>query len=139
MLDKENDYGEVLQKEIDWLKLSMRIDEHAHAGAYNSLLQNVASRLVLFLGILGCVNLLIIYYMDFLDMFHFILINLCLILIFIMWVNGYELKEKDKVGGIKNIKKEFRIKKFMVKNRYKGMGIDVGMIQTEFNELKEIY
>lgn len=154
MSNKKNIYteeqkrdNEILQKEINWIKSSMDTDKHGHTGAYNTLLQNIASMLILFLGILGAVNLLVIHYLTFLDALHFILINFCLILIFIMIIKHYELKEKNKHGGIKNMEKEFLKKKCLVRKRYEKMKfgdkqdnskeilkVDIDNIQKEFNK-----
>lgn len=130
---------EILQKEIDWIKFSMDTDKSDHPVFFNTLLQNVATRLVLFLGVLSAINLLMIHYFCFLDALHFILINFSLILIFLVDLKLYESKEKNKPGGINNIEKEFRIKKYMLKRRYKEKAIDLDKIQREFDELKEIF
>jgi len=114
--------NEVLQKQIDLVKLSIEIDMHAHSGAYNTLLQNVSTRLVYFLGFLGIINLLILYYyFTFFDAIHFILINLCLILFFYISITTYVSKERLKKEGINHIEKDFGEKMKFVKELYKEM------------------
>jgi len=132
------DKDEILQKEIDWIRLSMEIDKHAHSGEYNALLQNVATKLVLFIGILSSINLLVVSYLHFLDAIHFVLLNFCLFLIFIIHITNYEQLIKNKSNGINNIEKGFQTKKSLVKKKYNDMGVDIKRIQDEFNELKTI-
>ncbi len=125
---------EILQREIDWIKFSMETDKHAHAGEYNALLQNVAIKLVLFIGVLASVNLLVVTYLHFLDGIHFVLLNICLILLFFIHIRDYEQRTKDKPGGINNIEKEFKMKKCLIRKRYNNLGADLDKIQKEFRE-----
>jgi len=127
--------NEKIQKEIDWLKLSMEIDKVDYTNEFNCLLQNVAFYLVLFFGILSSINISIYYYLSFLDVIHFFLINLQLFTAFLFFIKNYEIKYKNKFGGINNILKEFRFKKCLIKKKYLKMGINLEKTQEELTQL----
>ncbi len=128
MLDKENDYAEVLQKEIDWLKLSMDTDKHDHSNLIITRLQ-VITIFIAGYGIIATVLISKDFGQYVLGLFG-ILLSFCFL---------YCLYEIYKPNGLKNMQFEFRIKKHLIRKRYEKMGIDIEGIQKEFKKLKDIY